>query len=1198
MRKLLVAAMAVTGLWLAGAMPTHAQLIPSCDVVVSADITTSTTWTANNQYCLDNQIYVTNGATLTIEPGTIVRGDPESAAGAKDPGALIITRGAKIQAAGTPDLPIVFTDLDDDNVRGFPGSAPYDSAENARALTANWGGVILLNYGYVANNTSAGPDPTREFQIEGLDPNAGKGLYGNCAAFLPGPYGRNCDDDDSGTITYTSIRYGGFVIGANNEINGLTLGGVGRETDLDSIEVVQNKDDCIEFFGGAANVRRFIGAACGDDGIDYDEGWRGKVQFAFIMQGLPGPDKSDKGGEWDGGNAPDTSQPRTIPLLYNVTMVGHGQKSTYTDRLKNTALHIRDNAGARVHNSAFLDFGGATMLVEGTGTSCQGAGSSGERYSTNYTADGVYYLGPDEASDKELYFTNNSWWCAGSEAIPERVPGARCSVTTGQACCTNADCPSGETCVDEGVNYGGDTGKLHRGRTNLDVFSNGALANEYLTCASALPIRGLVREPLADATKPDPIESIDPRPVPGSPLLSGAKTAPVDGFFEPVTYRGAFGARNWAEGWSTLARLGYFPPRPQVNVSADITTSQTWTESNEYVLQNQVYVTNGATLTIEPGTIVRSEPESAAGAKDPGALIITRGAKIQAAGTPDLPIVFTDLDDDNVRGFPGSAPYDSAENARALTANWGGVILLNYGYVANNTSAGPDPTREFQIEGLDPNAGKGLYGNCAAFLPGPYGRNCDDDDSGTITYTSIRYGGFVIGANNEINGLTLGGVGRETDLDSIEVVQNKDDCIEFFGGAANVRRFIGAACGDDGIDYDEGWRGKVQFAFIMQGLPGPDKSDKGGEWDGGNAPDTSQPRTIPLLYNVTMVGHGQKSTYTDRLKNTALHIRDNAGARVHNSAFLDFGGATMLVEGTGTSCQGAGSSGERYSTNYTADGVYYLGPDEASDKELYFTNNSWWCAGSEAIPERVPGARCSVTTGQACCTNADCPSGETCVDEGVNYGGDTGKLHRGRTNLDVFSNGALANEYLTCASALPIRGLVREPLADATKPDPTVLIDPRPSDTSSLKTNVKSVPADGFLAPVSYRGAFANPNNWAVGWSTLSRLGYFPKCDLVDFPSAVPDEVEGVAFLNKEILSWNALAFNNLGYDVVRSTSASDFTTGTCVEKGDGDTAATDAAVPASGQVFHYLVRGGNPCGVGTLGYRSNGVERTGVVCP
>src|SRR5258705_7889155 len=180
-----------------------------------------------------------------------------------------------------------------------------------------------------------------------------------------------------------------------------------------------------------------------------------------------------------------------------------------------------------------------------------------------------------------------------------------------------------------------------------------------------------------------------------------------------------------------MARLGYFPQPPQIPITSNMTTSQTWTADNEYVLTQPIYLTNGSTLTIEPGTVVRGEPESVPGAHDPGTLIITRGSKIRAAGTAANPIVFTDLNDDNIRAYPGSFPYDRLENSLGTTANWGGVILLGRAYVANNTLSGPDPTREFQIEGLDPTGGLGLYGN---------GGN-DDDDSGVLNYVSIRYGG-------------------------------------------------------------------------------------------------------------------------------------------------------------------------------------------------------------------------------------------------------------------------------------------------------------------------------------------------------------------------------------------------------------------------------------------------------------------------
>jgi hypothetical protein len=119
-------------------------------------------------------------------------------------------------------------------------------------------------------------------------------------------------------------------------------------------------------------------ANCGDDGLDYDEGWRGNVQFLFDLQGIPGitTDKSDKGGEHDGGTGVDASQPFAIPTIYNATYIGHGQKSTVTQRERNTVLHIRDNAGGRYYNSAFLDFSGAEVLIEGSASAC-GAGAAG-----------------------------------------------------------------------------------------------------------------------------------------------------------------------------------------------------------------------------------------------------------------------------------------------------------------------------------------------------------------------------------------------------------------------------------------------------------------------------------------------------------------------------------------------------------------------------------------------------------------------------------------------------------------------------------------------------------------------------------------------------------------------------------------------------------------------------------------------------
>jgi hypothetical protein len=1129
-RRLVTAAAAAAVLL--GATATQAATI-----VVSTDITTSETWTANNEYVLDLPVYVTNGATLTIEAGTVVRGQGPSGAGTNDPGTLIVARGSKIRALGTAQKPIVFTDLNDNNIGLNPGTPPYNNALNALSLTGRWGGVILLGRSYVANNTLAAPSAAREFQIEGLTADGGLGLYGNCAAVhgADPPPVSICDDDDSGSMSYVSIRYGGFNLSANNEINGLTLGGVGRATDLHHIEVFQNKDDLVEFFGGAANVKYFMGGNGGDDGIDFDEGWRGKVQFAFIMQGTPGTDKSDKGSEQDGGNSPDGSQPRAIPTIYNATLVGLGQKA-YTNKAQNTALQFRDNAGGRWYNSFFADFGGAPLCIEGGTVTSTDANTSGQRSVTNYVPDGLLYQNPD--SDLELELRNNQFWCFGNGGV----------VPTGDA--SAAGCVAGFIHHDNGT------------------FSNAALGNNYLACASANPITTLTRTDSGDPNTPDPITLIDPTPAAASPLLTSPRTAPNDGFFEPVAFKGAFASnQNWARGWSTMDRLGYFPPKPTSLISTNITTSTTWTADTEYILDLPVYVSNGATLTIEPCTVIRGQGPSGAGTNDPGTLVVSRGSKIQAVGTPDCPITFTDLLDDNLGSEPGTPPYNNVTNAMSLTGRWGGVILLGRSYVANNTLAAPNAAREFQIEGLTAAGGLGLYGNCAAVHgdpPSPISI-CDDDDSGALKYISIRYGGFNVSANNEINGLTLGGVGRATDIDHIDIYQNKDDMIEFFGGAANVKYLSGVAGGDDGIDFDEGWRGKIQFAFMVQGTPGTDKSDKGSEQDGGNSPDGSQPRAIPTIYNATLVGLGQKA-YTNKAQNTALQFRDNAGGRWYNSFFADFGGAPLCIEGGTVTSTDANTSGQRSVTNYVPDGLLYQNPD--SDFELELQDNNFWCFGNGGV----------IPTGDA--SAAGCVAGFIHHDNGT------------------FTNAALENAYFNCASPSLIRTLTRISSGDPNTPDPVVSIDPR-AVSSGLKNNNttnRKPPADGFFTPAAFKGGFRG-SNWLGGWSTPARLGLIPTC--AEDPDAVPDELEGLRFADKTTLLWDKLHTREpqVRQDVLRSTSPSNFGSASCVESDDFDTTALDATAPSSGQVFHYLLRAEASCGSGTLGYQSNGTERSGVSC-
>lgn len=278
--------------------------------------TGTTTWTNDNVYLLDGFVFVNDGDVLTIEPGTIIKGKSGSGAEAS---ALVVARGGQIQANGTADAPIIFTFEAD----ALDGSTPYN-------VRGQWGGVIIL--GEATLNSSPG-----ETQIEGIPDTESRGLYG----------GTN-DEDNSGSMTYVSIRHGGTDIGAGNEINGLTLGGVGAGTTLEYIEVISNADDGVEFFGGTASIKHVVTAFCGDDSFDYDEGWRGYGQFWCTVQE---EGEGDRGGEHDGGTDPEDGMPYAHPIIYNATYIGRGAEAG------KRALTLRDNAGGEYHNSIFYNWG-------------------------------------------------------------------------------------------------------------------------------------------------------------------------------------------------------------------------------------------------------------------------------------------------------------------------------------------------------------------------------------------------------------------------------------------------------------------------------------------------------------------------------------------------------------------------------------------------------------------------------------------------------------------------------------------------------------------------------------------------------------------------------------------------------------------------------------------------------------------------
>ena len=286
------------------------------DTVLSGQITEDKTLTNDKIWELEGRVTVTAGNTLTIEAGTIIKAFAGSGANAS---ALIIARGAKIMANGTTDNPIVFTSAADNIQLGqsFGGNL----TENDRGL---WGGLLVLGYATISVEGNAS-----ETQIEGIPASDTNGLYGG-----------NDNSDNSGEINYVSIRHGGAEIGEGNEINGLTLGGVGSGTSIANVEVVANVDDGIELFGGSVDVSNALVWAQGDDGLDIDQAYSGTVSNSVVVLG----DISDHAMEIDG---PEGALEGSF-TLNNITLIGNSstENGEYADYRSN-AMGVSNNVFAR-----------------------------------------------------------------------------------------------------------------------------------------------------------------------------------------------------------------------------------------------------------------------------------------------------------------------------------------------------------------------------------------------------------------------------------------------------------------------------------------------------------------------------------------------------------------------------------------------------------------------------------------------------------------------------------------------------------------------------------------------------------------------------------------------------------------------------------------------------------------------------------
>ena len=300
---------------------------PATTITVSTDITTSTTW--SGVILLQNKIYVKNNATLTIAPGTIIRGDKPTQ------GSLIVTRGAKLNAIGTLASPIIFTSNEGIGNRN----------------EGDWGGIVLL--GLARNNQPGGVA-----NIEGI------------VQTTDTQYGGSFDNDNSGTLKYVRIEFAGIALEPNKEINGLTFGSVGSATTIDFIQVSHSGDDSFEWFGGTVNCKHLIAYRGLDDDFDTDFGFRGKIQFALAIRDKDVSDAIGDSNSFESDNdaAGSAGQPKTAAIFSNVTLVGpkgNGSIVLPVGEKFEKAFRLRRNTAVSCFNSLVVGWEKG-LSIEGT----------------------------------------------------------------------------------------------------------------------------------------------------------------------------------------------------------------------------------------------------------------------------------------------------------------------------------------------------------------------------------------------------------------------------------------------------------------------------------------------------------------------------------------------------------------------------------------------------------------------------------------------------------------------------------------------------------------------------------------------------------------------------------------------------------------------------------------------------------------
>ncbi|MGQ8364898.1 hypothetical protein [Glaciecola sp. 1036] len=705
--------------------------------------------TNDTVWALEGPVFVGNdkadSVVLEIEEGTIIFGS-------RGADYLVVSRDSQIEAEGTANSPIIMTSYND--VIGDEVSA------------GQWGGLVILGN---APSTKCPTDgSTCSLQVEGVQEGA--------------VFGGTDSADDSGILRYFVIKYAGFEIAPDNELNGITFGGVGSGTEVDYVQVHANADDGVEFFGGSVNAKHLVLTSIQDDSVDWDNGYNGKLQYVYIEHAADSSD-ANRGieGDGDGGDGTNFS----LPMVANITIIGN----EFDGEDDSEGVLLRDQTGARIMN----------MLITGP----EGMGECLEM-DTDDTVQG-------NLTNGGITISNSVISCSEPFNFGNDVVNLETWFTTDQ---------DGNQLI------------AFENRANLGLNQDGTL-----TAQSTL-------------------------------RTAGGNPSTLDSFFDTNEFVGAVGADDWRQGWAfgfggatieVVQSQSGCPSGtttiPSVDgstntcqISGRITSNLRLTAGNHYALDGAVFVggdnENSATLTVDPGVVVY-------GASGNDYLVVSRGSRIVADGTSSNPITFTSRDH--------VANGVEAGLANGAAGQWGGMILLGN---APSTKCPTDGSAcSLQVEGAQEGA--------------VFGGTDTEDNSGTLRYVRVMHGGFEIAPDNELNGITFGGVGSGTLIEYLQVHKNADDGVEFFGGNVNAKYLVLTGIQDDSVDWDNGYVGKLQFVLVKHAEDNSD-ANRGIEGDGDGGSGTAF--SNPLVANMTIIGN----TYDGTDDSEGVLLRDQTNAQLFN----------------------------------------------------------------------------------------------------------------------------------------------------------------------------------------------------------------------------------------------------------------------------------------------------------------------------